>query len=200
MRKFKVGNLRLDNRAISENLGSNNIIFVGSSTDMFADDVPKELIEEVLKHCKEFDNNTYLFQTKNPKRFKDFIGDFPTKTILGTTIESNRIFDGTKAPSPEDRWYEMFNLGGFDNMVSIEPIMDFDLDILVNMLEKLNPKYISIGADSQNSNLKEPTKENIEALIIELRKFTEVKLKDNLKRLLSIPPQSKASGILEEFL
>lgn len=43
---------------------------------------------------------------------------------------------------------------------------------------------VTIGADSKGSNLPEPSKEKIEALIKELRKFTQVKLKQNLNRLI----------------
>ena len=72
MKVFPQGELRLSEKALEEDLGKDNFIFVGSSTDMFADNVPKEWILKVLKKCKEHDNK-YLFQTKNPKRFKEFI-------------------------------------------------------------------------------------------------------------------------------
>ena len=68
--------------------------------------------------------------------------------------------------------------------LSIEPIMDFDLEPFVQIIKNIKPKFVSIGADSKNHNLPEPSKEKIEVLIRELKKFTEVKIKDNLKRLL----------------
>lgn len=49
---------------------------------------------------------------------------------------------------------------------------------------EINPKFVSIGADSKKHNLPEPSKEKIEALIRELSLFTEVKIKDNLRRLM----------------
>ena len=199
MRKFKVGELRLDKEALNEDLGKDNIIFVGSSTDMFANEVPKEWIEQVLKHCKKFDNS-YLFQSKNPDRFREFAIYFPSHIILGTTIETNRDTSSTsKAPNVWLR-SQALSIHNCKKMVSIEPIMDFDLPDFVQCIWMIKPNYVSIGADSKNSDLKEPSKENIEALIIQLKEFTEVKLKDNLKRLLSIPPNPKGLGILEEFL
>ena len=68
-------------------------------------------------------------------------------------------------------------------MVSIEPIMDFDVDSMVDGINYIMPEFVSIGADSKGHNLPEPTSDKVNALIEELSKFTEVKIKDNLKRL-----------------
>ena len=46
------------------------------------------------------------------------------------------------------------------------------------------PIQVNIGADSGGNNLPEPSKEKIIELIFELEKFTKVKQKKNLKRLL----------------
>lgn len=43
--------LRLVESEFKTNLGENNFIFVGSSTDMWADDVPIEWIKRVLEYC-----------------------------------------------------------------------------------------------------------------------------------------------------
>ena len=78
----------------------------------------------------------------------------------------------------------MMNLAEYNRtMVTIEPIMDFDLDILVSLVSICKPQFINIGADSQGHNLPEPSGEKVDALIKELKKFTEVKIKKNLKRL-----------------
>lgn len=189
MKRFKVGELRLVEKELKIDLGENNIIFVGSSTDMFADGVPKEWILKVLEYCNKF-NNTYLFQTKNPKRFLDFYKEFPKKIILGTTIETDRHFVGTeyenKAPITLIRASLMESISkDYTTMVSIEPIMDIaDLDYFIEWIKDINPKFVSIGADSKGSKLPEPSKEDIEKLIKELKEITEVKVKDNLKRLM----------------
>ena len=78
--------------------------------------------------------------------------------------------------------------------LSIEPILDFDLDIFVQMLKEINPSYISIGADSKNHNLPEPSKEKIKELIDSCRCFTEVKIKDNLVRLYDYPTPLKTDS------
>ena len=70
-------------------------------------------------------------------------------------------------------------------MVTIEPIIDFDLGAMMALVMRCNPEWVNIGADSRCHNLPEPSADKIDALINELRKFTEVKLKANLKRLYS---------------
>lgn len=179
--KSKIGELRLDESVLKDDLGSNNFVFVGSSTDMFAEEVPEEWITKVLDRCKEF-NNKYLFQTKNPKRFHIFQSQLPKTSTLGTTIETNRYYDFSEAPNRMQRmiWISTTN---FDTMISIEPIMDFDLDLFVKWIKEINPMFVSIGADSKNHNLPEPNTYKINKLIEKLKAFTEVKIKENLKRL-----------------
>ena len=82
----------------------------------------------------------------------------------------------------------------FDKMVTIEPIYDFDLDDFLLMLKDTKPKWVNIGADSKGHNLPEPSKEKIEDLIKELKTFTNVKLKPNLKRLYSAKTDNKNEG------
>ena len=64
--------------------------------------------------------------------------------------------------------------------------MDFDLPELVQMIKDISPEFVSVGADSKGHNLPEPSGEKVSALIEELEKFSQVKQKDNLKRLLQM--------------
>ena len=52
------------------------------------------------------------------------------------------------------------------------------------MIAMCEPIFVSIGADSKRNNLPEPPAWKVERLIEELRKFTEVKVKENLNRIL----------------
>ena len=187
MREFKMGELRFEEKEMNTQLGAGRFIFVGSSTDMFAEGVPTEWIEKVLEHCRKYPKNTYLFQSKNPSRFLDFRELFPENLLLGTTIETN-ISDPliSSAPDPHQRAIAMALLAsyGYKTMVSIEPIMDFDLDPLLGWIEQINPEFVSIGADSKNHNLPEPPPDQIKKLIGELERITEVKKKSNLNRLI----------------
>ncbi len=183
MKVFPQGELRFDEKCMKDDLGYGNTIFVGSSTDMFAEEVSTKWIEEVLQYCKKFDN-TYLFQSKNPEKFIHFFNYFPLDTIFGTTLESDIEHNVSDAPIPAVRVMELCRLSeNIPKMISIEPIMDFNLDIFVDVIKKIRPKFVSIGADSKGHNLPEPSWEKVQQLIIELKKFTEVKVKDNLKRL-----------------
>ncbi len=89
--------IRLDETEFKVPTRSGNFIFVGSGTDMFADAIPKAYIQATLNHCYESNNdlfgeggNRYFFQSKNPKRFLEFI-DHPifTDAVVCTTIETN---------------------------------------------------------------------------------------------------------------
>ncbi len=184
--KPKIGKLRLDEKCLKDNLGENNFIFVGSSCDMFADEVPKEWIEKVLEHCKKYPGNNYLFQTKNPNRFLEFESLFPKNTILGTTLETNYINNYlSNAPLTTARASAMVGLPKkFKRMITLEPLVEFNLIPFVEMIREIKPEWVNIGADSKGSKLREPSKVEIETLIKELEKFTEVKKKDNLKRLM----------------
>jgi len=177
--------LHFDEKELKTDLGQGNFIFVGSSCDMWAEYIPKIWIEKVYRKCLEH-SNRYLFQTKNPDRFLDCWGLFPDDTLLGTTIETNRHYDFISlAPKTERRKEAMCELS-YPTMVSIEPIMDFDLDVMVQWIKDIQPEFVSIGADSKGHNLPEPSPEKVMALIQELGKITEIRNKVNLKRLLGI--------------
>jgi len=179
-----VGELRLRPKFLRDDNLSGKTIFVGSSTDMWAEDVPDEWIERVLYCCNQFPESTFLFQSKNPLRFVHFLGfGFPPKTVLGTTIESNRDYDISEAPTIWHRVNPMIAIEGHRKMVSIEPVLDFDPEQLVEYIKRIGPEFVSIGADSKGHRLPEPSAEKVRSLIDELDVFTEVKLKSNLARL-----------------
>ena len=173
---------RFVEKELNTNLGYGRTIFVCSTGDMFGAWVPDKWIYKVLNHCKKFDN-TYLFQSKNPRRFVDLLPLIPN-IILGTTIETNREEYRGQAPERLDRVESMIFLRRFfKTMISIEPIMDFDVDEMFNLLDLIRPEFVSIGADSKNHNLPEPSADKIRDLIIQLKGITKVKIKQNLRRL-----------------
>ena len=185
MKVFPQGELRLDEKELKTDLGKGNFIFVGSSCDMFADTISTEWIMKVIGYCNLFPENTYLFQTKNPKRFEEFEKLYPPKCIFGTTIETNRKHKIGNAPSVEERalWMSASFLSDKRKMITIEPIMVYDVDILINWIKRIRPEFVNIGADSKNHNLPEPSKEDIDFFIEELKKFTKVNSKNNLSRI-----------------
>jgi len=175
-------------KAIDDNLGSGKTIFVCTQTDLFGEWVPGEIIERVLKQCAKYPSNTYLFQSKNPHRFGDFSHQMPINTILCTTVETNRNVHGiSKAPTPYERCQAMYvnKKMGYKTSITIEPIIDFDLDELFNMIKIAMPDFISIGADSKKSGLPEPDSDKVRLLISKLNDCgIKIEKKNNLERII----------------
>ena len=176
--------VRFDESELMTDLGSGNTIFVGSSCDLWANDIPDEWIGRTIDRCLDFDNK-YLFQSKNPERFSHFFNHLPTDTKFCTTIETNRRYDEFmgNTPGAKDRAY-FLREWPFDAYVTIEPIMDFDLEELVEIIKMCEPNQVNIGADSGHNNLPEPPAWKLQQLIAELKKFTVIDQKRNLQRLL----------------
>ena len=177
---------------MNKNLGSGQTIFVCSGCDLFAYDVPFEYIKAVIERSMQFKENKYLLQTKNPARI--VYSSFGLSTEIHkicTTIETNRYIPGImeNSPHPDLRATAMNVLAnnGFETMVTIEPIIDFDLDKMLELIKETKAAQVNIGADSdhKNNDLPEPTGEKIIELISELEKFTVVNQKKNLRRLVA---------------
>ena len=173
---------------LSVRYGSGKTIFIEHMNDLFAEAVPIELIDVILSHCREWPDNTYVFQTKNPARMAAIPLDWwPSKRIIGTTIETNRPFVSavSNAPPTEQRAYAMKMLAG-RKFITVEPILEFDVAELATMIIDAKPEFANIGADSKGHGLPEPAYTKVEALIRALRRGgIEVKEKHNLERLKS---------------
>lgn len=185
--------LRLDAKELKKGLGTGLIIFVGSSTDEFAHNVPSEWITSVLNHLNEYRDNIYQLQSKNPARFHDFIEhplfDDAKRVVFCTTLESDIDHHGiSNAPKMQKRVDAMKTLAdmGFQTMVTVEPIMAFSNPAaFANLIASVNPVQVNIGSNSYRSvNLPEPSKAEIEVLIKELEtRGINVHEKKNLSRL-----------------
>lgn len=177
----KLNPIRFDRKELRTDLGQGNFIFVGSSCDMWANDIPSDWIVDTLLHCYKFDND-YLFQTKNPANIHTFL---PKKSNVCVTLETNRYYPKIMgdSPSPSNR-VDSMELIRHPLYITIEPIMDFDLSWFVKMIKLCDPIQVNIGADSGKNGLPEPPKEKVLELIEELKKFTIIHNKKNLKRIL----------------
>jgi len=179
---------RFDEKELKTDLGSGNFIFVGSSNDLFARNNPEPWIIRTLEHCSKFDNQ-YLFQTKDPGRLECYVSQLPTKSVVCTTIETNRYYVNqmVMSPLPWDRanWLNEIAHRHIKTYVTIEPIMKFDLDEMAHHIETCLPEQVNIGADTGRNNLPEPSREEVLALIEKLEAFTTVKQKKNLSRILN---------------
>lgn len=182
------GPITLDEKELAEPLGSGRTIFIEHMSDLFAEAVPPGIITAVLKRCGEFPGNTYVFQTKNPERYFEWLWLLPAKSILGTTIETNRWMPDimSDAPPPVTRFNAMSDLPkGWKRFVTIEPVMALEVEVMVAWLLEIRPDFVNIGADSKRCGLPEPPAWKIRELIDRLEKAgIEVRQKPNLNRLL----------------
>lgn len=160
-------------------------VFVCSMGDLFQDAVPTEWIIEVLKVISRFPKTKFLLQTKNPRRFHEFrVGTFLPNIYLGTTIETNRSHHVKKVPTPYQRFRYLTGYPHGLKFLSVEPIMDFDLDILAHWMALMKPRIIEVGADNHGHHLPEPPWDKVQALLMRLREICpDVKEKDGLERL-----------------
>ena len=162
LQKKYSGELELDPNVLKQSLNHRDpcTYFVCSMSDLFYESLPDVDIKQVLEWLNKYPDNTYLLQSKNAPRMEQFTSYFPPNVILGTTLETNRdYYNLSHAPSQVMRYLGIghYNLKMFTRMVSIEPIMDFDLDIFVEWLRDIAPNYVSIGADSNKEKDKNYT-------------------------------------------
>ena len=178
----KLNPVRFDEKELKTDLGTGNFIFVGSSCDMWAQNIPDEWIAKTICHCDKFNENSYLFQTKNPRNIRRIL--VPNSHVC-VTLETNRHYPEImrNSPTPQER-VEQMKLIRHPLFVTIEPVIDFDLPVFVELIKECELVQVNIGADSGNNNLPEPPKEKLLELIAELETFTRVNQKTNLKRLL----------------
>ena len=96
----------------------------------------------------------------------------PPNAVLGATIETDRDegYGGiSKAPPPSARYEAMRDLNWPRKLVSIEPVLDFDLEEFVRWVEGIKPSIIYVGYDNYANRLPEPPLGKTLKLIGELK-------------------------------
>jgi DNA repair photolyase len=185
------GPCRLNPKDSNINLGVGKKIFVAHTSDLFAKEVPDDIIHWVLDRCNMYPHNEYVIQTKNPARMLEFLYKMPKENFeLGTTVETDDVVllqTNSKAPEPVERVISMGFLksNGYTTFITIEPIMKMiDPKKFGELLVRAKPDFINIGADSKKSKLPEPTWDEIEELKGVINNAgIEIKIKTNLDRL-----------------
>jgi len=177
----KLNPVRFDKKELKTDLGKGNFIFIGSSNDMWSDDIPLDWIKATLAHCEKYDNR-YIFQTKNPANIRRIL---PHGSSVCVTLETNRFYPEImrNSPKPIDR-VEQMQLIRHPLYITIEPMLDFDLQEFVEMIKSCAPLQVNIGADSGGNGMPEPSKAKVLFLIEQLQEFTTIHNKSNLRRLL----------------
>lgn len=69
---------------------------------------------------------------------------------------------------------------GIDTYVTAEPLMQFDLDKMIEYIKRCKPLQVNIGRNTNRKvQLPEPTANEAKVLVMELEKFTTVEIKKN---------------------
>jgi protein gp37 len=155
----------------------NRFVFACDMADLFGDWVPEEWILDVLATIEKNPTSSFLLLTKNPKRYEEFLDIYPENLVLGATIETNRDYAVSNASPTVERYKNMAELPFKNKLISIEPIMDFDLDIFTQWLKEIGPTIVYVGYDNYNNGLPEPSLSKTKQLIEKLEAFTRVRVK-----------------------
>jgi len=170
---------------------------VGLSSDISFMDVNEFC--EVLDYCSKWGDRTFLIQSKNPAYFLQFAHRITSNVIIGTTVESNRLItdqswgtttcfydrgDGgfepiSQGPSAALR-YEAMRLYAGRKSITIEPIIDFDADVMEKYVRDIKPEILWIGFNSRPKKnvLPEPDLYKLDTFVGRLKKEgIDVKLK-----------------------
>ena len=157
-------------------------IFVCSTHDIMGDWIPDSWIKDIIAfiRTKPFSKHTYLFLTKNPKRYADF--KFPDNCWLGTSITGK-----------EDNQSQRFSaLARMNNVrfISFEPLLEMPLPIVKTWVD-----WIIVGGLTPKPVHE---KEWVEDIIKEARKYNiPIFLKNNLKWETEIKQFPKERGLIE---
>lgn len=150
-------------------------IFVCSMADLFGAWVPDSWIEEVFKACDAAPWHTYMFLTKNPRRYAELAG----KSIIRT---ADNFWYGSTATTPETEffWHDQLN-----TFVSIEPILVPFPDVAHPDCGIQKVKWVIIGAETGNHKGKVvPERDWIRDIVKACRATkTPVFLKDSLENI-----------------
>lgn len=117
----------------------------------------------------------WFVQSKNPACLRQYLTQLPESTYLATTFETNRddlCKKISKAPPVSKRYRDFLNLNWSKKIVNVEPIMDFDLSPLSEMIFNVKPCAVFIGYNSKPKAvpLPEPSKKKTLQLVSELEK------------------------------
>lgn len=126
-------------------------IFVCSMADLFGEWVPDEWIDEVFKACEAAPWHTYMFLTKNPKRYNDAIEMIACEERSFALSEGywDKFWFGTTITCQDDV-ERVKNLSKFSEghkFLSIEPLLS---EVKIDLSEYCCPKCNSIYVYQDN--------------------------------------------------
>lgn len=167
-------------------------IFVCSMADLFGDWVPDEWIDSVIRATQEARQHRYLFLTKNPERYDEWLERFEESKIQGLD-EIEDCWFGASASNNEQ--LERANRSRAI-WLSIEPIrehIDTEEDQFMEFvqtpageIERARWAWVVIGAETGNSKGKViPRKEWIDEIVQECDYYkTPIFMKESLRSIM----------------
>jgi hypothetical protein len=146
-------------------------VFVCGNADIsFCDTGYLMQIVEAIKARKARIETTYYLQSKRPECLEPVLKSLPGNVVLVTTLETNRdegYASVSKAPVPSIRYQQFKNLGYPRKVVTVEPVMDFDVDEFTSWIISIKPEYVWLGYSSHSKKvpLPKPSPEKLKAFV-----------------------------------
>jgi len=145
------------------------VVFVCGNADISycPPDFTRRIIARIVEHNARAPYKTYYLQSKRPAYFEPFLSELPENVILLTTLETNRD-DGygaiSKAPVPSVRYEQFLSLDHPRKVVTVEPVLDFDLVTFATWIRRIHPEYIWLGFNSKPGavSLPEPSEAKVQ--------------------------------------
>jgi protein gp37 len=133
-----------------------------------------EFARQIIEAIKQRPKKTFYLQSKRPAYFQQFLKELPSNVIILTTLETNRdegYREVSKAPAPSIRYHQIKNLSYPRKVATIEPVLDFDLEIFASWIIDLNPEYVWLGFNSRPKQVRlpEPSEKKLGQFISELK-------------------------------
>lgn len=161
---------------LRQRLPEGKFIFVSDMGDMWGSWVSRDWIERVLRVVRSKPRSRFLFLTKNPSRYLEFMDEFSDNIVLGATIETNRDYGVSLAPSTRERYEVMRKLDWRWKVVVIEPILDFDEEF-IDWIYEIEPCIVYVGYDNYGNRLPEPKLSKTEILLEALKTISDLRTK-----------------------
>ena len=131
---------------------SEKVVFACSNGDIsFCDPAFVDKIVGVIREDKKV-GRVFLLQSKNPLCFARLLNGLPQNVVLMTTLETNRDAgypEVSKAPLPSQRFQNFLQLDWPRKALVMEPILDFDLDVILEWAAELKPEATFVGFESK---------------------------------------------------
>lgn len=177
-----------------DKIPSARIVFVCGNADLSfcPPEFTRRIIERIVEHNTRSPDKTFYLQSKQPAYFESFLTVLPTNVILLTTLETNRDAGYevvSKAPKPSVRYQQFKSLDYPRKVVTIEPILDFDLATFAVWIRSIRPEYVWIGFNSkpESVQLPEPSEDKVQKLIQRLLD-SGIEVRGKTLRGIKLPP------------